>query len=1005
MDQFSRAWDCRAAIWGKGIFNTSPGWCSFVAAVFCVTGTETAQPADRQPINVEPWRVELHDAWKKLPRPPITPYSGPFGGEARAFVGPPDLNHPDPAVVANWKARFDFSHTAPLGVYDPQRDPRPINVEFETAALEDWRRMGYNCAYKGEYFTFMVGSYLKQQGLLGAIDQTLFGQNGPPPIGFDGMPGRRQRESSGSFFHPDNYKAGVDAITGMGHHYGRHLFSVGDHKLTCSWDEIGIRTRAQLDYHENAVLEFRRYLKDVWFHDATPHQDSNKDGQTYNGFTGERLTNWDQVEPLPLSLDWAVAGWNNDGTQKFSAQPERDGVIFEQPARFKLWIDFQRYYTFEFFRRINEDASQNLQKLGDRGRITCYPFVQHFIVWPGMNQRHATGNYWYHLLSPVVNVEHCWPDSPAMNVNYAITDRLAPRCQNTIMGWVWFYFGREGADMYNGPHDIDRALARMMGHSVDGTHHWLYSPIYRGRDQKQRLQIAYWQNFLETHYQSFLAHSAPPQPQIAVLMPDWSGYFYRAFQYPKQDWAYTLEALQNQQYGYHIITEEELELHANTLDGYKVLYVVGSEWSTPAIRKRISDFLVAGGMVFANADSLSLDISTGRRIDYPEQVFGVKLDHKFKNCFLPSTQNVAEAEWALVFDRWNSIYKVQGHHVHLPDDPRAWSKLYQRTPEHLLTGADGKPRQDNSGRPLRHADWKMIRDKNGKLVRDEEAWKQHDEQLAKMPREVLSLAQSPLDMRKPPRIRYELGSGALRAASRSVAVAANAVTWGELTVARPVNGNPVAWWGDKVCGVETKNTVWLGTREGMSVHAVSPRMSMHQTTEPCNPYITEIAASYEERRPYVEVLGYAARKAGVLRPVSLLQSGKVPLNLEVLPRLDAQRTLMVVVINHDQTEATYQVAIDQSLLAKSPKSEAWDMLREKSLENNTDGQFDLAVPAWGVSVFMVGAPAALKPIKALQTELNKKDLSVPKYFRDRPQLNEGEYNTPVPAPPDEPSQP
>jgi hypothetical protein len=114
---------------------------------------------------------------------------------------------------------------------------------------------------------------------------------------------------------------------------------------------------------------------------------------------------------------------------------------------------------------------------------------------------------------------------------------------------------------------------------------------------------------------------------------------------------------------------------------------------------------------------------------------------------------------------------------------------------------------------------------------------------------------------------------------------------------------------------------------------------------------------------------------------------------------------LLIDVAREETEATYQVAIDQSLLAKSPKSEAWDMLREKSLENNTDGQFDLAVPAWGVSVFMVGAPAALKPIKALQTELNKKDLSVPKYFRDRPQLNEGEYNTPVPAPPDEPSQP
>ncbi|MBI3865018.1 MAG: hypothetical protein HY290_24350, partial [Planctomycetia bacterium] len=515
--------------------------------------------------RVEPWRVELYEAWKALPCPPITPYHGPFGGEARAFIGKPNYKHADPAVVANWRARDDYSHTAKLGVYDSQKDPRPINAEFEQAILEDWRRMGYNCAYKGESFTFMVGSYLKQQGMLGAIDQTLFGQNGPPPIGFDGILGQRQRESAGSFFHPENYKAGVDAITGMGHHYGHHLFTVGNHKLTCSWDEVGMRTRAQLDYHENAAREFRKYLKDVWFQDASPGDDTNRDGRTYNAFTGERLSGWEEVEPIQLTLDWSVPVWNKDGTRKFSAQPQRDGVIFEQPARFKLWIDFQRYYTLEFFRRINEQASQNLQELGDRGRITCYPFVQHFMIWPGMNQRHQVGSYWYHRLSPVVNVEHCWPDSPAMNVNYAITDRLAPRWKNVVMGWVWFYFGKEGYDMYNGPHDIDRALARLIGHTVDGTHHWLYSPVYRGRDQKQRLQIAYWQNFLATHYEPLLAHSAPLAPQVAVLMPDWTGYFYRVFQYPKQDWAYTLEALQDLQYAHHVVTEEELELDPSAL--------------------------------------------------------------------------------------------------------------------------------------------------------------------------------------------------------------------------------------------------------------------------------------------------------------------------------------------------------------------------------------------------------------------------------------------------------
>jgi hypothetical protein len=968
------------------------------AAKFALAASQPELQHAAQTYSVEPWRTDLYRGWKNLPHPPITPYNGPFGAEARAFVGKADPNDPNPAVAANNKARFDWSHIAQFGVYDPEKDPRPINVEFEKANLEDWRRMGYNCAYKGGYFTFQVGAYLKQQGMLGAIDQTLFGQNGPPPIGFDGTPGKIQRESCGSFFHPDNYKAGVAAITGMGHHYGQHLFTVGDHKLTCSWDEVGMRTRSQLDYREGAHQEFRKYLAEVWFQDAAPDQDTNQDGRTYNSFTGEHLARWDEVEPIPLTLDWAASAWNKDGTAKFSSRPDVDGALFTQPGRYKLWIDFSRYFTIEFFRRINEDASQNLQQLGDPGRITCYPFVQHFIIWPGMNYRFAMSNYWYHRLSPVVNVEHCWPDSPAMTVNYGITDRLAPRWQNTVMGWVWFFFGREGVDMYNGPHDIDRALARIMGHAVDGTHHWLYSPIYRGRDQSQRLQIAYWQNFLASHYQSFLARSAPPQPQVAVLMPDWTGYFYRVFQYPKQDWAYTIEALQNLQHPYHIITEEELELHAGTLEDYKVLYVVGSEWSTPTIRQRITDFLADGGTVFANVDSLSLDIPTGQRIDYLEQTFGVKIEHKYKNCFCPSTQSVAEAEWALPFDTWNGVCKLQGHHVHIPDDPRAWAKLYQRTPERYLLGADGKPQLDSAGRTIRDPEYKLVRDAKGKLVRDEAAWKEHDEQMAKMPREVLSLPQSPLDMRQPPQIRYDLGaSGTTQAARAASSSKGTAVTWGEVDVARVVRGKPIAWWGDKVCGVETKNTVWLGTREGLSVHALSPRMSMHQTTEPCNPYPTEIPDSYEGRRPYVEALGYAASKAGVSRPVTLLRNGRLPLNLEVLPRLDEQGTLMVIVINHDQTDATYQAEVERKLMARLKGAEVWDMLREKTIETNTDGKFSLAVPAWGVSVFMVGTPARLQPIKALQAELNQRDLSVPPYFRDRPELNTPEYETPIPV--------
>ena len=127
--------------------------------------------------QVKPWRSELYENWKALPEPPVTPYQGPFGGEARAFVG--NLNsysktHPD-FVKSYW----DWKRS--IGTYDPDKDPRPINVEFEKACIEDWRRMGYNCSYKGNVWTYRSGRYLKRIGMLGAIDQTLWGASGPPP--------------------------------------------------------------------------------------------------------------------------------------------------------------------------------------------------------------------------------------------------------------------------------------------------------------------------------------------------------------------------------------------------------------------------------------------------------------------------------------------------------------------------------------------------------------------------------------------------------------------------------------------------------------------------------------------------------------------------------------------------------------------------------------------------------------------------------------------------------
>lgn len=88
----------------------------------------------------EAWRLELRDNWRALQRPPITPYHGPFGGDARAFEGSLK-EHP---LIR--QASFDWGR---YGTYRESMDPRPINREFEKAILEEWRRMGYNTAYNG----------------------------------------------------------------------------------------------------------------------------------------------------------------------------------------------------------------------------------------------------------------------------------------------------------------------------------------------------------------------------------------------------------------------------------------------------------------------------------------------------------------------------------------------------------------------------------------------------------------------------------------------------------------------------------------------------------------------------------------------------------------------------------------------------------------------------------------------------------------------------------------
>lgn len=131
----------------------------------------------------------------------------------------------------------------------------------------------------------------------------------------------------------------------------------------------------------------------------------------------------------------------------------------------------------------------------------------------------------------------------------------------------------------------------------------------------------------------------------------------------------------------------------------------------------------------------------------------------------------------------------------------------------------------------------------------------------------------------------------------------------------------------------------------------------------------------------------------------LRSKGEVPCNLEVLPRIDAKGNLLVVVVNHDQTQSTYDVTVDAAGLEKKPpaNSVAWDLLRSKPLRQAGQGKFQLEVPANRVAVFYLGSEQKLQPMKAAQAKLDAMDLSVPAYFKDRPELNADPLNTPIPA--------
>jgi hypothetical protein len=105
----------------------------------------------------------------------------------------------------------------------------------------------------------------------------------------------------------------------------------------------------------------------------------------------------------------------------------------------------------------------------------------------------------------------------------------------------------------------------------------------------------------------------------------------------------------------------------------------------------------------------------------------------------------------------------------------------------------------------------------------------------------------------------------------------------------------------------------------------------------------------------------------------VLKDGKIPCNIEVLPRTDNAGNLMVVIINHDATDATYQVVVaDPYVREKLPKkATAWNVLANTMIEEDTDGRFDMKLAPWRASVVFLGEGPVLQRIQQVQTDLLK----------------------------------
>lgn len=476
------------------------------------------------------------------------------------------------------------------------------NLQLQEEVMQTYLRMGFTGSY---CYGPRGGQLFRQEGYFGWMG-TMEWSCPDPVLDVNGNKALKLPCLHGCFSSEKNIEAGVNHIIRQIRENREAVFQIDGISVLSSWDETGLAYKV-LCRCPLCTKSFCNYLQKIYENNLNHCNDELK----------TKYQSWEEIE-LP----------------QFNER-------FENPMLWKIYLDWNGWKTFDFFRQIEKKVNEK----GEPFAFMTFPHSTQF--WPGA--AHIEGlNVKYHAeQSPFIVDEFCIADFPISSIAKSWTDRLSREYQKPILRFAWFWLGGRDStrDYFFQPsEEINRAFGRIIGHTTHGIVFWLYMIDRIHYEKEISQEIAYWQNFLQKHWE-WLKTSPTVKEDIAVLWPGYSAYFYEWWGYPKQDFGWGPQALLEEHFPFTVIQEEEIE--KGILKNYKVLYLFSIERTSPKVIEEIKKFIERGGYVFATGDSLLMDIS-GKRTSILEDQFGILLQKKYKSTFHPTILSSRDEEWVRI---------------------------------------------------------------------------------------------------------------------------------------------------------------------------------------------------------------------------------------------------------------------------------------------------------------------------------------------------------------------